>query len=51
MLYLLFVLLSLAYGGLLSIGAVLLEELAYRRYPGYRDLAKLLWFAFIENLG
>ena len=51
MLYLLFVLLSLAYGGLLSIGAVLLEELTYRRYPGYRDLAKLLWFAFIENLG
>ena len=51
MLYLLFVLLSLAYGGLLSIGAVLLEELTYRRYPGYRDLAVLLWFAFIENLG
>jgi cellulose synthase/poly-beta-1,6-N-acetylglucosamine synthase-like glycosyltransferase len=51
MLYLLFVLLSLAYGGLLSIGAVLLEELTYRRYPEYRDLARLLWFAFIENLG
>ncbi|HZT68754.1 MAG TPA: glycosyltransferase [Terriglobia bacterium] len=51
MLYLLFVLLSLAYGGLLSIGAVLLEELTYRRYPEYRDLAKLLWFAFIENIG
>ncbi len=50
-LYLLFVLLSLAYGGLLSIGAVLLEELTYRRYPEYGDLAKLLWFAFIENLG
>jgi cellulose synthase/poly-beta-1,6-N-acetylglucosamine synthase-like glycosyltransferase len=50
-LYLLFVLLSLAYGGLLSIGAVLLEELTYRRYPAYRDLARLLWFAFIENLG
>lgn len=50
-LYLLFVLLSLAYGGLLSIGAVLLEELTYRRYPGYRDLTRLLWFAFIENLG
>ncbi|MEJ2007184.1 MAG: glycosyltransferase [Acidobacteriota bacterium] len=50
-LYLLFVLLSLAYGGLLSIGAVLLEELTYRRYPGYRDLASLLWFAFIENIG
>ena len=42
---------SLAYGGLLSIGAVLLEELTYRRYPGYGDLTKLLWYAFIENLG
>jgi len=51
MLYLLFVLLSLAYGGLLSIGAVLLEELTYRRYPQPRDLVKLLWFAFIENIG
>jgi cellulose synthase/poly-beta-1,6-N-acetylglucosamine synthase-like glycosyltransferase len=51
MLYLLFVLLSLAYGGLLSIGAVLLEELTYRRYPAYRDLSILLLFAFIENLG
>ncbi len=50
-LYLLFVLLSLAYGGLLSVGAVLLEELTYRRYPGYRDLATLLWFALIESIG
>ena len=50
-LYLLFVLLSLAYGGLLSIGAVLLEELTYRRYPRYRDLATLLFYAFVENIG
>lgn len=50
-LYFLFVLLSLAYGGLLSIGAVLLEELTYRRYPAYRDLATLLWFAFTEQIG
>ncbi|HVA00032.1 MAG TPA: glycosyltransferase [Terriglobia bacterium] len=50
-LYLLFVLLSLAYGGMLSIGAVLLEELTYRRYPRYLDLATLLWFALLENIG
>jgi cellulose synthase/poly-beta-1,6-N-acetylglucosamine synthase-like glycosyltransferase len=50
-LYLLFVLLSLAYGGLLSIGAVLLEELTYRRYPSYRELATLLFYAFVENIG
>ncbi len=49
--YLLFVLLSLAYGGLLSVGAVLLEELTYRRYPRYRDLAILLWYALIESIG
>ncbi len=50
-LYILFVLLGLMYGGFLSVGAVLLEELTYRRYPGFRDLIVLLFFAFIENLG
>lgn len=50
-LYILFVLLSLIYGGFLSVGAVLLEELTYRRYPGFRDLMVLLLFAFLENLG
>jgi cellulose synthase/poly-beta-1,6-N-acetylglucosamine synthase-like glycosyltransferase len=51
MLYLLFVLVSLAYGGLLSVGAVLLEELTYRRYPSFRELSTLLFFAFLENIG
>lgn len=50
-LYVLFVLLSLLYGGFLSVGAVLLEELTYRRYPGFRDLMTLLLFALLENLG
>jgi hypothetical protein len=50
-LYVLFVLVSLTYGGFLSVGAVLLEELTYRRYPGFRDLIVLLLFAFLENLG
>jgi cellulose synthase/poly-beta-1,6-N-acetylglucosamine synthase-like glycosyltransferase len=50
-LYILFVLLALTYGGFLSVGAVLLEELTYRRYPGFRDLMVLLLFAFVENLG
>ena len=50
-LYILFVLLSLLYGGFLSVGAVLLEELTYRRYPGFRDLMVLLLFALLENLG
>ncbi len=50
-LFVLFVLLSLAYGGLLSVGGVLLEELTYRRYPGFRDLMLLLIYAISENIG
>jgi cellulose synthase/poly-beta-1,6-N-acetylglucosamine synthase-like glycosyltransferase len=50
-LYILFVGLALFYGGFLSIGAVLLEELTYRRYPRFRDLMTLLMFAVLENIG
>ncbi len=50
-LFVLFVLLSLAYGALLSVGGVLLEELTYRRYPGFRDLMLLLIYAITENVG
>ncbi len=51
MLFVLFILVALAYGSFLSVGAVLLEELTYRRYPGFRDLLILLLFAAIENIG
>ena len=50
-LLLLFILLGFVYGGFLSVGAVLLEELTYRRYPRLRDLLTLLAFAVLENLG
>ena len=50
-LFILFVILSLVYGSFLSVGSVLLEELTYRRYPGFRDLIILLGYAVIENLG
>jgi len=50
-LYILFVCLALMYGGFLSVGAVLLEDLTFRRYPGYRDLSTLLLYAFLENIG
>jgi hypothetical protein len=33
------------------VGAVLLEELTYRRYPRFRDLLILLMFAVFENIG
>lgn len=50
-LFALFFLLSVAYGSFLSVGAVLLEELTYRRYPRYWDLITLLWYALWENIG
>jgi hypothetical protein len=50
-LLILFVLLGLAYGGFLSVGAVLLEELTYRRYPRPRDLLVLLAYGMLENMG
>jgi cellulose synthase/poly-beta-1,6-N-acetylglucosamine synthase-like glycosyltransferase len=50
-LFILFVILSLVYGSFLSVGSVLLEELTYRRYPGFRDLMILLVYAVLENIG
>jgi len=49
--YIPLVILSLAYASFLSVGAVLLEEITYRRYPGKRDLAALLGWAMVENFG
>ena len=39
------------YGMLLSLWAIVLEELSFRRYPMRRDFFKLLGFAVIEGLG
>jgi cellulose synthase/poly-beta-1,6-N-acetylglucosamine synthase-like glycosyltransferase len=47
----LLILLGLAYGGFLSVGAILLEEMTYRRYPRPRDLLVLLAYAMLENVG
>jgi cellulose synthase/poly-beta-1,6-N-acetylglucosamine synthase-like glycosyltransferase len=46
-----FVLLGFIYGSFLSVGAVLVEELTYRRYPRFRDLLTLLGYAAFENFG
>jgi cellulose synthase/poly-beta-1,6-N-acetylglucosamine synthase-like glycosyltransferase len=46
-----FVSLGFLYGSFLSVGAVLLEELTYRRYPRFRDLLTLLGYAALENFG
>ena len=49
--FLLFVAVAVLYGVLLSIAAILLEEISFRRYPGWIDLTKLIVFAILENFG
>jgi cellulose synthase/poly-beta-1,6-N-acetylglucosamine synthase-like glycosyltransferase len=48
---LLFLLVALAYGTLLSVWAIVLEEVSFRRYPRFRDLWWMLGFAILENFG
>jgi len=47
----LFLIASVLLGIILSVSAVLCEELTYRKYTRIRDLAKLIGYAFLENLG
>ncbi len=48
---LLFVLVAWGYGMLLSLWAVVLEEVSFRRYRRIGDLARLLAYAMLENFG
>ncbi|HEV8304869.1 MAG TPA: glycosyltransferase [Gemmatimonadales bacterium] len=48
---LLFVLVAWGYGMLLSIWAVVLEEVSFRRYRRFDDLLRLLLYASLENVG
>jgi YaiO family outer membrane protein len=48
---LLFLLVSWGYGMLLSIWAVVLEEVSFRRYRRFGDLCRMLLFASLENFG
>ena len=47
--FLLFLALSVLFGVFLSIAAILLEEISFRRYPGWMDLARLLVYGVLEN--
>jgi cellulose synthase/poly-beta-1,6-N-acetylglucosamine synthase-like glycosyltransferase len=47
----LFFIVSLFYGAMFSVGAVILEEISFQRYPKPSDLALLLSFGIIENFG
>jgi cellulose synthase/poly-beta-1,6-N-acetylglucosamine synthase-like glycosyltransferase len=49
--YIPLVMLSLVYAAFLSVGAILLEEITYRRYPRRRDLYLLLLGALVDNFG
>jgi cellulose synthase/poly-beta-1,6-N-acetylglucosamine synthase-like glycosyltransferase len=49
--FLLFLLLAVAYGTLLSMGSVVLEEITLRRYPRLKDVMILMAFAVVENFG
>ncbi len=48
---LLFFLVAVGYGSLLSLWAVLLEELSFKRYTRRRDFYRLLSLTLIESLG
>jgi cellulose synthase/poly-beta-1,6-N-acetylglucosamine synthase-like glycosyltransferase len=49
--FILFFVLAVAFGVFLSVAAILLEEISYRRYPTWEDLLKLLVCAILENFG
>jgi cellulose synthase/poly-beta-1,6-N-acetylglucosamine synthase-like glycosyltransferase len=44
-----FFLLAVVYGTLLSLAAVMLEELSFRRYPRVSDIVVIVVFGFLEN--
>ncbi len=46
-----FLMAAVAFGVVLSVSAVGLEELTFRRYPGVRDLLRLFGIAVLENFG
>ena len=49
--FLMFLAVSILYGIFLSIAAILLEEISFRRYPGWIDLTKLVAYSVLENFG
>ncbi|WP_252130683.1 glycosyltransferase family 2 protein [Clostridium caldaquaticum] len=49
--FILFLAASILYGVILSIGAILLEEYTFNKYPTLRQLFKLTFYGIIENFG
>lgn len=48
---LLFLLVSVGFGMLLSLWATVLDEVSFRRYPAFRDFLLLVWFSIVEAFG
>lgn len=48
---LIFFVVAIIYGMLFSVGAVLLEEISFHRYPRALDLFRLIVYAILENFG
>lgn len=48
---LLFMLVAILLGSALSVAAVLLDELSFRRFPKAAQLFRLIWYGLIENFG
>ncbi|MED1915843.1 glycosyltransferase [Bacillus thuringiensis] len=44
-------LLNVMYGMLLGIGSLFLEEIAFRRYPRFRDIVKMLFYTILMFFG
>lgn len=44
-----FLLVGYVFSTLISIGSVLIEEMTYKRYNDWRDLARLICFCFLEH--
>ena len=49
--FVMFLAVAVLYGMFLSIAAILLEEISFRRYPAWIDLMKLLAYSVLENFG
>jgi cellulose synthase/poly-beta-1,6-N-acetylglucosamine synthase-like glycosyltransferase len=49
--FFLFLTISIVYGIILSIGAILLEEYTFNKYKGLGDFIKLVFYGVLENFG
>ena len=49
--FLLFLAISVLYGQVLTVGAVLLEDVTPNRHPVWAELRRMRWHAWAENLG